>query len=78
MNNTISDIDTDLTAVSEVEGNAVQAEAQPAQNESDETYAQAVQEKLALARSRANCRYIGIDLHSNNIWLSVIVNEQRP
>lgn len=58
MNNTISDIDTDLTAVSEVEGNAVQAEAQPAQNESDETYAQAVQEKLALARSRANCRYI--------------------
>ena len=78
MNNTISDIDIDLTAVCEAEDDAAQAEAQPAQNESDETYAQAVQEKLALARSRANCRYIGIDLHSNNIWLSVIVNEQRP
>ena len=78
MNNTISDLDTDLTSVSEAEVNAAQAEAQPAQNESDETYAQAVQEQLALARSNANCRYIGIDLHSNNIWLSVIVNEQRP
>ena len=78
MNNTISDIDTDLTAVCEAEDDAAQAEAQPAQNESDDTYAQKMQEQLALARSSANCRYIGIDLHSNNIWLSVIVNEQRP
>lgn len=75
MNNTISDLDTDLTAVSEAEGNAAQAEAQ---NASDDTYAQAVQEQLAISRSSADCRYIGIDLHSNNIWLSVIVNEQRP
>lgn len=78
MNNTISDIDIDLTAVCEAEDDAAQAEAQPAQNESDDTYAQKMQEQLALARSSANCRYIGIDLHSNNIWLSVIVNEQRP
>ena len=78
MNNTISDIDIDLTAVCEAEDDAAQAEAQPSQNESDDTYAQKMQEQLALARSSANCRYIGIDLHSNNIWLSVIVNEQRP
>ena len=78
MNNTISDIDIDLTAVCEAEDDAAQAEAQPAQNESDDTYAQKMQEQLALACSSANCRYIGIDLHSNNIWLSVIVNEQRP
>ena len=78
MNNAISDIDIDLTAVCEAEDDAAQAEAQPAQNESDDTYAQKMQEQLALARSSANCRYIGIDLHSNNIWLSVIVNEQRP
>ena len=78
MNNTISDIDIDLTAVCEAEDDAAQAEAQPAQNESDDTYAQKMQEQLTLARSSANCRYIGIDLHSNNIWLSVIVNEQRP
>ena len=78
MNNTISDIDIDLTTVCEAEDDAAQAEAQPAQNESDDTYAQKMQEQLALARSSANCRYIGIDLHSNNIWLSVIVNEQRP
>ncbi|MEI3012999.1 MAG: IS110 family transposase [Sutterella seckii] len=78
MNNTISDIDIDLTAVCEAEDDAAQTEAQPAQNESDDTYAQKMQEQLALARSSANCRYIGIDLHSNNIWLSVIVNEQRP
>ena len=78
MNNTISDIDIDLTAVCEAEDDAAQAEAQPAQNESDDTYAQKMQEQLALACSSANCRYIGIDLHSNNIWLSVIVNEPRP
>lgn len=78
MNNTISDIDIDLTAVCEAEDDAAQAEAQPAQNESDDTYAQKMQEQLALACSSANCRYIGIDLHSNNIWLSVIVNVQRP
>lgn len=78
MNNTLSDIDIDLTAVCEAEDDAAQAEAQPAQNESDDTYAQKMQEQLALACSSANCRYIGIDLHSNNIWLSVIVNEQRP
>lgn len=64
MNNTISDLDTDLTAVSEAEGDAAQAEAQ---NASDDTYAQAVQEQLAISRSSADCRYIGIDLHSNNI-----------
>ena len=40
MNNTISDIDIDLTAVCEAEDDAAQAEAQPAQNESDDTYAQ--------------------------------------
>ena len=54
MNNTISDIDIDLTAVCEAEDDAAQAEAQPAQNESDDTYAQKMQEQLALARSSAN------------------------
>ena len=78
MNNTISDLDTELTAVADAVVDTEPAEVQPDYIPDDDTYAQAVQARISAARSKADCCFIGIDLHSNNIWLSVIVNEQRP
>ena len=47
-------------------------------NQTRSAIPQAVGGQLNRGRIRRLLGYIGIDLRSNNIWLSVIVNEQRP